>query len=39
VLRHGGIDAQALQYGQPCNELSIKAPQRFADLLQDYGGG
>jgi len=25
------------KYGQPCDELLIKAPQRFMDLLQDYG--
>ena len=25
------------KYGQPCDELLIKAPQRFLDLLQDYG--
>jgi hypothetical protein len=25
-------------YGQPCDELLVKAPQRFFDLLQDYGG-
>jgi hypothetical protein len=25
------------KYGQPCDELLIKAPQRFIDLLQDYG--
>jgi len=26
------------KYGQPCDELLVKAPQRFLDLLQDYGG-
>ena len=25
------------KYGQPCDKLLIKAPQRFMDLLQDYG--
>ena len=25
------------KYGQPCDELLIKAPQRFLDLLQDFG--
>jgi len=25
------------KYGQPCDELLINAPQRFLDLLQDYG--
>src|SRR5262245_39129877 len=25
------------KYGQPCDELLIKAPQRFMHLLQDYG--
>jgi hypothetical protein len=25
------------KYGQPCAELLIKAPQRFLDLLRDYG--
>jgi len=25
------------KYGQPCDELLIKAPQRFLDLLRDYG--
>jgi len=25
------------KYGQPCDELLIKAPQRFMDLLQDFG--
>jgi hypothetical protein len=25
------------KYGQPCDELLIKAPQRFIELLQDYG--
>jgi hypothetical protein len=24
------------KYGQPCDELLLKAPQRFLDLLQDY---
>ena len=24
------------KYGQPCDELLVKAPQRFLDLLQDY---
>src|SRR5262249_33309014 len=27
------------KYGQPCDELLIKAPQRFMHLLQDYGDG
>ena len=26
------------RYGQPCDELLVKAPQRFLDLLRDYGG-
>ena len=25
------------KYGQPCDELLSKAPQRFLELLQDYG--
>ena len=25
------------KYGQPCDELLTKAPQRFLNLLQDYG--
>jgi len=26
-----------VKYGQPCDELLIKAPQRFLDLMRDYG--
>src|SRR5262245_22072761 len=26
------------KYGQPCDELLTNAPQRFMNLLQDYGG-
>jgi hypothetical protein len=26
------------KYGQPCDELLVKAPHRFLDLLRDYGG-
>ena len=26
------------KYGQPCDQLLTNAPQRFLDLLQDYGG-
>jgi len=26
------------KYGQPCDELLRKAPERFLELLKDYGG-
>jgi hypothetical protein len=26
------------KYGQPCDQLLRKAPERFLELLKDYGG-
>jgi len=31
------LETMHTKYGQPCDELLIRAQQRFVDLLQEYG--